>query len=322
MHGTDDSPRGSVPSSDGRADVPAWIVAGWRWGRTVCDRAAWPHPWSAGVLSSEQDRRLWWLWLAVLLRCGPNLLVPALLAGQALYGWPEALTGVRLFAAAGLAGAAGLWGTILARRESAESPTGVLRRGLAWSCENTARELFLALHPVVALALAGWPDGGGLAVYGLLAIAAGVAWTIGDTRPSHHIATSLTGDVRPNDGVDDQEIDDEGIPAETESGQRLPAPGYCVWRTSGEDGSVSATGEVCVDVRAGARMAVAHVPLFPPWQGTPRCECRVVAGEARVTWLATPHGARLEIKRAGDLSRPTRVWVEVRFDATAGREAA
>jgi hypothetical protein len=329
----------------------------------VLERVAWPRPWSAIALGNAgvHKGQPAWLAAALLLRFGPSVFVPCLLAAQAVYGWPGVISGAALFGGAALAGAAGLWGTILSRREVVSASQGQMSRCLTWSCESSLREACLTAHPVLALALAGWPAGGGLAVYGLLGIAAGTAWTVLHNRTTcaEPNAIDAFGAQRPDVGpgatvaessirdrmatgfdnsLDDDELattDEDGDDDEhghlnhpTDETSQAPAnhlrgPGYRLCREEGTGLPLSAFGQVCVELRAGSRVAVAHLPLSPPWRGTPHCECVVVEGDARVTCLATPHGARLELKRSGDISLPARVWIDVRFQSVgAARKAA
>lgn len=91
----------------------------------------------------------------------------------------------------------------------------------------------------------------------------------------------------------------------------------------------SANGAVCrgrfvAHFAAGQSIAAVHIPFIPVFERVPEFSCEVV-GQPSIR-ARTPavycYGARLELKRAGDLSNATRVEIRIQANAAAHRSRA
>lgn len=90
-------------------------------------------------------------------------------------------------------------------------------------------------------------------------------------------------------------------------------------RTTDASGNAVLEGRVVVKFRAGQSLATAHIPFLPPFDRVPDFSCDAPADPAfRIRAPAVfRYGARLELKRSGDVSHAVEVPVE--FQAIAGQ---
>jgi hypothetical protein len=88
-------------------------------------------------------------------------------------------------------------------------------------------------------------------------------------------------------------------------------------RTAGEAGEVTLEGQVVAEFAAGQSVAALHIPFSPAFVRVPTFTCDVAEGHSVSARKPAVYryGARVELKRAGDMSKPAQI--EVRFRAAA-----
>jgi hypothetical protein len=103
---------------------------------------------------------------------------------------------------------------------------------------------------------------------------------------------------------------------ETAGDSRDSTRGEWTKRTAGEAGEVTLEGQVVAEFAAGQSVAALHIPFSPAFSKVPAFTCEV-AEEHSVSARKPAvyrYGARIELKRSGDTSKPARI--EVHFRAT------
>ena len=95
-------------------------------------------------------------------------------------------------------------------------------------------------------------------------------------------------------------------------------------RTLDASGAVSLRGQVQAEFAAGQSTTVVHIPFCPPLALLPEVACEII--DAPTVRARAPsvfrYGARVELKRAGDISASVRVAVGFRASAAANAARA
>jgi len=114
----------------------------------------------------------------------------------------------------------------------------------------------------------------------------------------------------------------EESPATRSVPQRSSDSDAWMERTIDELGAVKLQGSVRADFAAGQTIATVHISFSPAFARLPEFSCEVV--DAPSVRARTPavyrYGARIELKRTGDVSRTDHV--EIRFHACAARDSS
>ena len=88
-------------------------------------------------------------------------------------------------------------------------------------------------------------------------------------------------------------------------------------------GEESISGRVTVTFAAHQKQQVAHIPFWPPFTATPRFDCEADGdAELRIQPFVHPYGVRLEVKRAGDCSRPALLTIAFHGELTPAAHRA
>ena len=91
-------------------------------------------------------------------------------------------------------------------------------------------------------------------------------------------------------------------------------------RTTDAAGQLIVRGQLSANFEAGQTHATAHIPFWPPFAGAPEFSCEVVdQASVRARPAVFHYGARLELRRAGDVATP--LEVSIRFRAAAPSRA-
>lgn len=161
----------------------------------------------------------------------------------------------------------------------------------------------------------------GLAIVGLLTLFAGILWAplvvLGTVaiclaiaavrwlapRARNALGKATAHWMRRHPPLESDEQHDEGWPAGL-------ACQLTQWRDP--DGRVEWSGQLCVELREGDRLATAHVAFCPPLAHAPQVTCHQLDGPmARLkVALAVAHGVRFEVRLARPAPEALRVVIE------------
>ena len=95
-------------------------------------------------------------------------------------------------------------------------------------------------------------------------------------------------------------------------------------RTLDDSGAVALRGQTLAEFAAGQSVAVVHIPFCPAFELLPEITCEVI--DAAAVRARAPavyrYGARVELRRSGDVSHPTRAVIRFRAGVAANTSRA
>ena len=252
----------------------------------------------------------------------------ALLAWRERSGAPLRLTNLRLCTAAFAAAALTIGSRWLLARIERHRPAFWIRALLA----------ALSVLPIVVLLSSATSRHSPWAVsfVSALAVAAGNANLLWNRRPGAPqsgvpltAAATHVPDVlalpTPIASVTEQYARESGVNAVIKSrASDVPEAHADAWfqRSTDAAGAIRLRGKIIAEFAAGQSFANVHIPFFPPFAGVPEFSCELT-GAPSVRAKAPAiyrYGARIELKRTGEMASAMRV--EVEFLAIAGESAA